>query len=218
MAARILFGLDRLPRTMDADDPRLPGVPATGGMLRLNTEPLPAAAQAELAGVGPAAQVAALRRWLDGQCGDYAAGRRRFVAVWLDWAARELAAHRAELAAALARFDGLYAPEDFLWSAPRPLPRAWLPGPDGPVFADLAFRTEDGPLAVLPGATAGGAALRAAGGAVWRIDPEVLAGGPAALAAVVPPSLGRFWSGERLPRSPFRRALAPPAGGSHRPS
>ena len=67
--ARILFGLDRLPRTMDADDPRLPGVPAEGGVLRLNTVPLPAAAMAGVAG-DHAARLAALRRWLEGQCGD----------------------------------------------------------------------------------------------------------------------------------------------------
>ncbi|MBW4091234.1 MAG: hypothetical protein HIU82_09005, partial [Proteobacteria bacterium] len=115
--ARILFGLDRLPRTMGADDPRLPGVPAAGGVLRLNTEALPAAAM-EGAGTDHAARMAALVRWLEGLCGEYAAVRRRFAALYCEMVRASVAARREELAAGLARFDGLYAPEDWVWSAP----------------------------------------------------------------------------------------------------
>lgn len=208
--ARILYGLDRLPRTMGSDDPRLPGVPAAGGLLRLNTEPLPAAVMAEAAG-DHAARVAALGRWLAAQCGDYAAARRRFVAAWCDMPAAAIAAHRAELEAGLARFGGLYAPEDWLWSAPRPLPRAWLPAPGGHVFAEVAFRLETGPLALVLAETEREGALRAAGIPVCRIGPEVLARGTAALGAALPAAFGRFWVGERLPRSPFRRPLPAPA-------
>ncbi|MGH7040796.1 MAG: hypothetical protein ACREFY_01530 [Acetobacteraceae bacterium] len=220
--ARILFGLDRLPRTMEPDDPRLPGVPATGGVLRLNTEPLPAGAMVGTMATAAdhAARLAAMRRWLEGLCGDYAPARRRFVAVYCDLLAAAIAAHRAELAAGLARFDGLYAPEDWLWSAPRPLPRAWVPAMDGLaaagpavgelsmsgptmggpaagepaagelVFAEIAFRLGNGPLALVLAEPEREAALRTRGIPVCRIGPDVLAGGAAALGDVLGSQLG----------------------------
>jgi hypothetical protein len=209
VAGRILFGLDRLPRGLAVEDPRLPGVPAGGGLLRLNTDPLPPSAMTEAAGDHPA-RLAALRGWLEGSCGDYARPRRRFVAIYLDFVAAELARHRAELEAGLARFDGLYVPEDWLWSAPRPLPRAWLPTPDGPVFAEIAFRLQDGPLALVLAEPEREAPLRAAGIAVCRIDPDLPAGD---VGAVLGPAFVRFWTGERLPRSPFRRPLMPAGTG-----
>ncbi len=204
--ARILFGLDRLPRTMDADDPRLPGVPAEGGMLRLNTEPLPAAAMAGVAG-DHAARLAALRRWLEGLCGEYAAVRRRFVALYCEMVSAAVAARREELAAGLARFDGLYAPEDWVWSAPRPLPRAWVPGAGGLVFAEVAFRLAEGPVAVVlgePGRSGQEAALLAAGVAVRRVGASVLADGAAALGAALGEGFWRFEAGERVPVGAFR--------------
>lgn len=203
--ARILFGLDRLPRTMTAEDPRLAGVPAGPGLLRLNTEPVPPSAQAEAA-ADHAARVAAMQRWLEGACGDYARVRRRFVAAYLGFLAAEIARHRAALAAGLARFDGLYAPEDWVWSAPRPLPRAWLPVPGGHVFAEVAFRLETGPLALVLAEAEREAPLRAAGIAVCRIGPEALADGEA-LGATLEDAFRRFWGSECLPVSPFRRAV-----------
>lgn len=206
MSGRIVYGLDHLPRGVASDDPRLPGVLAAGGWLRLNTEPFPP----PLAPAGDhAARIAAAREWIVGQCGDYAPPRRRFVAAWFAWAEAAIAAERPALAAALARFDGLYVPEDWLWSAPRPLPRAWLPGPAGPVFAEVAFRTPSGPLAVVLGEAEREAGQRAAGIAVWRPGREVLAGGPDALAAVLPAGFAGFWGGEVLPCTPFRRGLPP---------
>ena len=174
---RILYGLENLPR--DPDNPRLPAVTVAAVPLRLNSEPLPA----DIAPVESlhAARVAALGDWLLAQCGDYAADRRRFVAAYLDWVAAAIAAHRAELAARLARFDGLFQPEDFFWSAPRPLPRAWLPKDGGWQRADMLFW--DGSEAI-------------------RVDPAL----PAAMA--LPESLRRFWQDEGLPKSPFRRTLA----------
>jgi hypothetical protein len=173
---RILYGLENLPR--DPENPRLPAVTVGPAMLRLNSEPLPA----DLAPVEPshAARVAALGDWLLAQCGDYAAERRRFMTSYLDWVAAAIAAHRAELTQKLARFDGLFVAEDFFWSAPRPLPRAWLPSDRGWQGADLVFW--DGVQAL-------------------RID--------AALPPDVqlPDALTRFWDAETLPKSPFRRAV-----------
>ena len=208
--ARILFGLDRLPRTMGADDPRLPGVAASGGVLRLNTEALPAAAMEGVA-TDHAARMAALVRWLEGLCGEYAAVRRRFVASYCAMLGASVAARREELAAGLARFDGLYAPEDWVWSAPRPLPRAWVPGGGGMVFAEVAFRLASGPVAVVLGeagrASGQAAALLAAGVGVRVVGAEVLAGGAAALGAALGEGFWRFEVGERVPVGAFRRGV-----------
>jgi hypothetical protein len=131
---RLLWGLDRVPRGIPRDDPRLRGVELGPAPLRLNTEPVPA--EIVPADTTHEARWAALAQWLEAACGDYAVTRRRAVAAYLDFVRAELNAHRAELADRAARFDGLYAAEDWAWSALRPLPRAWL-GDDGPI--DLAF-------------------------------------------------------------------------------
>lgn len=209
MDGRILFGLDRLPAGAAAGDPRLPGVPAGGGLLRLDTEPLAPPAQARTTGADHAARLAALGLWLDSLAGDYARPRRQFLGTYLALLAATIERNREELAAGLARFEGLYAPEDWLWSAPRPLPRAWLPaalvpGASGPVFAEIAFRLETGPLVLALGA----AAPQAGPAALW-IPPTALAD-PAALGAILPSAFGRFWTGARLPRTPFRRPIPPP--------
>jgi hypothetical protein len=177
---RILYGIETLPR--DADNPRLPAVTVGPAPLRINSVPLPAdLAPAE---PGHAARVAALGDWLLAQCGDYAADRRRFISAYLDWIAGAIAAERAALEQKLARFDGLFAPEDFFWSAPRPLPRAWLPRAGGWERADVVFW--DGSQALR---------LDAA------LPPDVQ----------MPDALKRFWEGETLPKSPFRRAVEWPA-------
>ena len=133
VALRIPFGLDRLPRTLRTDDPRLPGATVGGDKLRLNSEPLPAEAMVSAA-EDHAARVAAMKLFLRGLCGDYAPQRLRFVDCYLDCMAAHLDAHRDEVAHGLQRYDALYAPEDWLWSALRPLPRAWLPGEGGAVL------------------------------------------------------------------------------------
>ncbi|GAC1347191.1 MAG: hypothetical protein NVSMB18_31440 [Acetobacteraceae bacterium] len=124
---RLLYGMERLPRSLDLNDKRLPAVELGSAPLRLNSEPVPAAVL-ESAGEGHAARVAALTAWLQSLAGDYAVARRGFVAGYMDVLAAEVDRHRAALTAGLARYDGLYAPEDWIWSALRPLPRAWLDG------------------------------------------------------------------------------------------
>ena len=180
---------------MAPDDPRLLGAPDTGGLLRLNTDPLPLSVLSGMP-ADHAGRVAAARAWCASLCGDYARKRERFVTAYFDWAEAAIAAARPALIARLARFDGLFAPEDFLWSAPRPLPRAWLPGPDGYVFADIAFRTADGPLAVLLDQ-----APTPAGITTVRL-------GATAPEAFLTATFGAFWEGERLPRGAFRRPYA----------
>ncbi len=201
MTLRIPFGLDRLPRTLRVDDPRLPGATVGEDRLRLNSVALPAEAMAASAG-DHAARVVAMRQYLHGRCGDYAPQRLRFVDGYFAAVAAHLAAHRDELARDLRRYDGLYAPEDWLWSALRPLPRAWLPGDAGMVPVDFAFW--DGTQAI---AIDLGGAPEQAGIALCRIPQTVLTGDPLALLDLLPDAFRQFWRGEILPNSPFRRPI-----------
>jgi hypothetical protein len=204
---RILFGLERLPRSIGVDDARLPGAVVGAGLLRLHSEPLPAVVMPD--GVGDrAACVAAAVAWLVSLCGDYARPRQRFIESYFGFLAAELDRHRAALATELVRYDGLYAPDDWLWSAPRPLPRAWVPGPEGLLPAEIAFWDGGQPLAIELSArdTPRLIALQAAGVKVLRIAPEAL-GDPAALGALLPKWFHAFWRGQTLPASPFRRAI-----------
>ena len=93
---RILFGLDRLPRTIALDDARLPGVIAGTQMLRMNTEPLPPDSMPVGVG-GHKARVTAATEWLISQCGDYAPQRQRFIVAYFAFFAAHLAAHRSDL-------------------------------------------------------------------------------------------------------------------------
>lgn len=135
---RIFYGLERLPRTMALDDPRLPSIELGTVALRLNTIKLPLTAWAEAA-PGHAAHWVALEAWLHRDCGDYNKALRRAVSRYLAEVADHVSAREEELRAGLAQFDGLYRPEDRCWSALRPLPRAWWL--DGIEWrrADLAF-------------------------------------------------------------------------------
>src|SRR5450759_2646099 len=104
---RILFGLDRLPSTLAADDARLPAVDLGPAPLRLNSRPLPA--DAWDAGVADhAARMAAVRSWLLASCGDYNEALRLGVIHYLDAVAAHVARHRDTLTGGLARFHGLY--------------------------------------------------------------------------------------------------------------
>ncbi len=201
MALRIPFGLDRLPRTLHPDDPRLPGVSVGGETLRLNTEPLPAEAMPLAAG-DHTARVSAMKRFLRGLCGDYAPQRLRFVDCYIDCMAAHLDAHRDELMRGLQRYDGLYTPDDWLWSALRPLPRAWLRVGGNMVLVDCAFW--DGTQAI---ATDLGGAQPGSGIGTRRITPDVMVGNPLALLDALPDNFRCFWRGQIVPSSPFRRPI-----------
>jgi hypothetical protein len=205
---RIPFGLDRLPRTIALDDPRLRCAVVGDDGLRLNSEPLPPDAMPLTIG-DHTARVAAATEWLISQCGDYAPLRRQFIVSYVGYIAAHLDAHRAELAERLRRFDGLYTAEDFLWSALRPLPRGWVVLQDRLLPADMLFWDGTQHIAIELAAreTEKQKALQAAGIAVCRIDPSVLAGDPILLGHQLPEHFQRFWEGQTLPCSPFRRPV-----------
>lgn len=178
--------------------------------LRLNSEPVPAETMPVAIG-DHAARVAAAVAWLEDLCGDYAPLRRQFVARYFDFVSGHLARHRDELTERLKPYDGLYAPDDFLWSALRPLPRGWVPAGGTVLPADMVFW--DGTRAIAielsPHATDKEQMLTAAGIIVCRIEPAVLTGDPMRLDDILPQNFQRFWTGQVLPSSPFRRPLPP---------
>lgn len=200
LSLRIPYGLDRLPRTIALDDPRLRCATVYGGPLRLNSEPVPQDAM-PLTG-DHAARVAAATDWLTGLCGDYAPLRRQFIAAYFRHSAAQIETQRADLAARLKPYDNLYAPEDFLWSALMPLPRGWVPAGDQLLPADFVFWDGTQPIAIeiAPRTTARLSALEAAGVLVLRIEPGTVDIGPC-----LPDSCRHFWQGQTLPSSPFRR-------------
>ena len=199
---RIPFGLDHLPRRIALDDARLRAANVGGVPLRLNTDPLPAD-ELPVATTDHATRVAAAIAWLHTLCGDYAPPRRQFITAYFDFLAAHIAEHRAELAAQLSRYDGLYSPDDWLWSALRPLPRAWLPAGDRLLPADIAFW--DGTQAIaFERDTQRRSTLRTAGIAlIDSIDQ-------------LPDSFRGFWRNQTLPMSPFRRQFPSPPLGAER--
>jgi len=209
MIRRLPYGLERLPAGFGADDARLPGAVLGGRPLRLNSEPMPPAFFPQKDD-SHALRVKALTDWLNAACGDYAPLRRRFVALYLGFVAAHLERHREELAERLHRFEGLYRPEDFFWSALRPLPRAFVPAGEGSLPVDFAFWDGGQLIAVMIGDAhaESDAALTAAGVLVCRIKASDLRGdAEAVIEQNLPESFLRFWSDEVLPMSPFRRAI-----------
>jgi hypothetical protein len=202
---RIPFGLDRLPR-----EPTLRSVEVGTSPLRLNTEPVPPDVM-PLATGDHTARVRAALAWLESLCGDYAPLRRQFIAAYFRFAANVINAHRTELLTRLQRYDGLYAPEDFLWSALRPLPRGWVPVGESWLAADMVFWDGVQPIAIELAArdTDRQRALLAAKVVTLRIEPAAFD----RLDALLPPGFQQFWDGEALPLSPFRRpSPMPPVG------
>ena len=152
-----------------------------------------------------ATRVAAATGWLESQCGDYAPLRRRFIAGYFRFIVAQIEMHRAELAERLIPYDGLYAPEDFLWSALRPLPRGWVPAGGHLLPADIVFwdGTKAIALELAARETEKQKALMARGIAVYRVGPSVLD----RLHEILPELFKAFWRGQTLPSSPFRRAM-----------
>ena len=151
-----------------------------------------------------AVRVAAAIDWLTGLCGDYAPLRRQFIASYFNHIATRLDAHRADLVQRLNPYDGLYAPEDFLWSALMPLPRGWVPTGDQLLPADIVFWDGTQPIAIeiASRTTARQSALNAAGVLVCRVEPGTVDVGPC-----LPERFQRFWQDQILPSSPFRRPI-----------
>jgi hypothetical protein len=199
---RIPYGLDRPPRDLG-----LRSVEVGDRPLRLNSEPVPADAM-PLATGDHVARVAAAVAWLESLCGDYAPLRRQFIAAYFRFIAAQIETHRDALVECVRPYDGLYAPEDFLWSALRPLPRGWAPVAGQLLPADIVFWSGAQVLAVELSQrdTEKQKALLAAGITVYRVAP----GAFDRLQEILPESFNTFWTEQDLPSSPFRRSIPPP--------
>lgn len=162
-----------------------------------------------------------MQRYMHSLCGVWQGPPKVFIDNYFAVANRELAAHRDILTDRLGDLAGLASVEDYVFSAPLPLPRAHLhlaPRSDAPtvdaddvVRVDFAFWTGRRLLAV---AMETGTTLTPKQRRDWqrigdygidtlRLEPARLAGA-ATLADALGEDFGRFWEGEALPRTPFR--------------
>ncbi|WP_125461836.1 MULTISPECIES: hypothetical protein [Rhodomicrobium] len=215
----IPYGVEQWPleRLADVRAKRLAGLPLAaarpGAMLRINGDALdlPPPVPSE-ANMPMTMRIAAHLKRL---CGGWNVNAARFIDRYFAFLDHQIAHHRAELDARLKPFDGLFRAEDFIYSAPLPLPHALLAAPDF-VKADFAFWLGDRMVAVLlapspltPIAarrrkerlTAAGIALTECTAADLN-DPNF-----AWFAATLGPEASRFWQGEALPAAPSASPL-----------
>ena len=213
-----------LERIAEIASSRIAGLPMAairpGNMLRINNgtlDLLPAApTEAEMPMVSRVA--AHLKRLYGG----WNKAADSFVDQYFAFLACQIDHHRAELDAYLAQFDGLFCAEDFIYSAPLPLPHAFLfapkeaatrthAAPDDFVHVDFALWLGDRMVAVLlaPSSLTPMAArqrkerLAASGVEPAECTLAVLDNGQSGwFARVLGPVGSRFWEGEALPSAP----------------
>ncbi|WP_460447872.1 hypothetical protein [Alsobacter sp. SYSU BS001988] len=193
--------------------------PAAREPLRLNNAPY-ALGAAAAAGSSP---LQALRAHVRHLCRPWDRLSHRFLDAYFDHLEASVAADMDALRRRAEPFAGLFAPEDWIYSAPRPLPRAHLAAPEAAptgteadhVQADVAFWLGDRFAAAL--STQSGltpARGRARAERLARAGVRVVAFSAADLArpeplfdALLGGPVARFWAAEPIPCGPFR----PPA-------
>jgi hypothetical protein len=196
--------------------PTIPSVTVAAGQpLRFNNSRYDVGDLTEKARTGTVAErLAFLRDYHEELCGTYAKRPRQFVALYFRWIDMVLAADRPALEKKTASFGGLFAWQDYAFSALRPLPQAFLPVGDGHPKADFAFWTGTRLIALdIAGDTRGPGWIernqRLVAANVLAIELPVsifVKNDPAALRALLPPELASFWQSEAMPSSPFKAA------------
>jgi hypothetical protein len=201
---------------------------AAGRPLRLNSEALNAALNFNAPqGATP---LNLIKERLKGFCRPWDRLSLQFLDGYFAHITNMLDVHQDAIATKLAPFVGLYAAEDWAFSAPKPLPRAQLHAPrdkmtphwdvDDFVQADFAFWLGDRMVAVLsqPGVLTPARAaerlarLEQAGVSVVHLNAENLTRDPAALFHRIIGDFGALLeSAGAVPSSPFR----PPGLGDH---
>ena len=188
-----------------------------GGALRLN------GGQYEFAGQPPlgdlrdaAANLGFLRAHMQRYCSLWDRGQKLFLDRYFEYIAVRVEQGRDELTAKIADFGSLYRYEDWVFSALRPLPQAWLNttageyDPAAMTGVDFAFWTGDKIVAVEITGTETASPhvleqrdrLRRNGVSVLELPLSALADSTA-LAALLPEPFDKFWEGETLPSGPF---------------
>ncbi len=193
-----------------------------GETLRLNDGQYEFATPPTPAEMGePVAQLEFLKRDSQRRCDLWNKRQKRFLDCYFEFVAGHVEDHRDSLLQSIAAFGDLYRYGDWMFSAPRPLPRAHLHAPHGTaatpfdpasmVGVDFAFWTGGGLLAIdLVGSETRGPRdkarrerLQGAGIAVVEMPQSALLDAPA-FAELLPASFHRFWQGQVLPCGPFR--------------
>ncbi len=210
--------LGRLAELREAPSPSLPvALWRRGRMLRLNDDALQLPPPPPGADTPMPQRIAAHVKRL---YGGWNKAAELFVGQYFAFLQSRIEEHRAELESSLAPFEGLFRADDYFYSAPLPLPHAFLLAPTEPgartsatdyVKADFAFCLEARVVAVLfaPSPLTPVAARRQkqrladAGIDVAECKASDLAGGHIAwFTRVLGPDAGRFWEGVALPAAP----------------
>ncbi len=188
-----------------------------GGALRLN------GGQYEFAGQPPlgdlrdtAAQLGFLRVHLRRHCSLWDRGQKLFLDRYFEFIALRVERQSDELKAKIAEFGSLYRYQDWVFSALRPLPQAWLNttageyDPAAMTGVDFAFWTGDKIVAVeITGTETAGPRvleqrerLRKNGVTVLEIPQSTLVRDEV-FAETLPEPFHNFWQGQTLPLGPF---------------
>jgi hypothetical protein len=178
---------------------------------------------------GAADDATLVKDYLKGLCRPWDNVARQFLDAYFGFASDLIEAHRDVLAARLESFAGLYKPTDWLFSAPKPLPRAHLHAPQESsagtttgvstadfVRVDFAFwlgnrliAAQSSQSALTPKkAKEQTDRLRIAGIEAVTFAPAELAGAKAGdlFTRLLGSSLA-FWEDQPLPAGPFRASL-----------
>jgi hypothetical protein len=197
--------------------------------LRLNNSRYDLAFAPTVQAAGPADEAGLVRDYLKGLCRPWDNPATQFLDAYFRFLSDVIEEQRDVLAERLALYAGLYDYRDWLFSAPKPLPRAHLHAPQDAgaagvtggaadfVRVDFAFWLGDRLVA----AQSAGSALtpkkareqtdrlRLAGIEVVPFSPADLASAKARefFGHVLGPLAQSFWEGDVLPAGPFRTTL-----------
>ncbi|HXF52538.1 MAG TPA: hypothetical protein VNK52_00300 [Hyphomicrobiaceae bacterium] len=170
----------------------------------------------------------AIKEQLIGWCGPWNGLSRRFLAHYFAAVEAAIETAREELSRRLVPFEGLFSYRDWRFSAPKPLPRAFLPVPipegaspgsaDAHIRVEIAFwlgdrlvavQSEPSPLtpraAAEQKARLAGAGIACVGFSTADLDTD-----GALLERILGELWPAFWSGETLPAGPFRPEVPRP--------
>ncbi|NKB58848.1 MAG: hypothetical protein GKS00_21160 [Alphaproteobacteria bacterium] len=161
-----------------------------------------------------AAQLDFLRNHLKQFCDLWAKPPKLFLDRYFEFVVAKVDENEVRLRETLEQFGSLYAYRDWSLSAPRPLPRAWLPLASG-VFCpvDFAFWLGDRALAILLVGSGTATkkemdrrrALEDAGIEIVELSARALSHeGVDYLARSLPVAFSAFWESEVMPSSPFK--------------
>ncbi len=189
--------------------------------LRLNDGQYEFAAPPPLAELGePLAQLDFLKRDMRRRCDLWNKRQKQFLDCYFGFVAGHVEDNRDSLLQSIAAFGTLYRYADWMFSAPRPLPRAHLHAPANRgaalydpasmIGVDFAFWTGGGLLAIDvigsetrgPRDKARHERLQGAGIALVEMPQSALLDSQA-FAKLLPAFFHRFWEGQALPRGPF---------------